>query len=158
MICHQQDKKEKDVDGLGKRRKTSQSEDVSSSDNRASRMLGFSVLFEQPIRPEKTNYSLWTDSSRQTGLTVFLLSHRRRYPGSAVTTGRLSQPSCRREKWTPVLQGTTTKSKSWPPSCSPSSRRTLRSLRDLNDRYGEVTWFILWYHNWKKKSLPLRKD
>lgn len=32
MTCHQQDKKEKDVDSLGKRRKTSQSEDVSSSD------------------------------------------------------------------------------------------------------------------------------
>lgn len=32
MTCDQQDKKEKDVDGLGKRRKTSQSEDVSSSD------------------------------------------------------------------------------------------------------------------------------
>lgn len=34
MMCHQQDKKEKDVDGLGKRRKTSQSEDVSNSDNK----------------------------------------------------------------------------------------------------------------------------
>lgn len=38
MMC-QQDKKEKDVDGLGKRRKTSQSEDVSSSDSKASLML-----------------------------------------------------------------------------------------------------------------------
>lgn len=39
MICHQQDKKEKDVDGLGKRRKTSQSEDVSICDSRAAQML-----------------------------------------------------------------------------------------------------------------------
>lgn len=37
--CHQQDKKEKDVDGLGKRRKTSQSEDVSNSDSKASSSL-----------------------------------------------------------------------------------------------------------------------
>lgn len=36
MTCHQQDKKEKDVDSLGKRRKTSQSEDVSSSDYKVS--------------------------------------------------------------------------------------------------------------------------
>uniref|UniRef100_A0A672G4M8 F-actin monooxygenase n=1 Tax=Salarias fasciatus TaxID=181472 RepID=A0A672G4M8_SALFA len=35
MTCHrQQDKKEKDADGLGKRRKTSQSEDVSASDSK----------------------------------------------------------------------------------------------------------------------------
>lgn len=31
-MCHQQDKKEKDVDGLGKRRKTSQSEEVRTAE------------------------------------------------------------------------------------------------------------------------------
>lgn len=69
--------------------------------------------------------------------TLFLLALRRRYPGVVVTTGRLPQPSWRREKWTPPLWGTTTKSRSWPPSCSPSLRRTLRRrIQDSNDRYG----------------------
>lgn len=55
MTFLQQDKKEKDLDGLGKRRKTSQSEDVSISDSRASQMLILWLVLEQSSQPEPTN-------------------------------------------------------------------------------------------------------
>lgn len=53
MTFLQQDKKEKDLDG--KRRKTSQSEDVSISDSRASQMLILWLVLEQSSQPEPTN-------------------------------------------------------------------------------------------------------
>lgn len=53
MTFLQQDKKEKDLDG--KRRKTSQSEDVSISDSRASQMLILWLVLEQSSQPEPAN-------------------------------------------------------------------------------------------------------
>lgn len=150
-LCHQQDKKEKDVDGLGKRRKTSQSEDVSSSDSFSYDDL---VMIVWAAYPSRTDKLIPLDRLQLANIfSCFLLSHRRRYPGPVVTTGRLSQLSCRREKWTPLLWGTTTKSRSWPTSCWPSLRRTLHNLQDSKDRYGGSH---VVHVGWKKLSTKRR--
>ena len=83
MTCHQQDKKEKDADGLGKRRKTSQSEDVSSSN------------VKDFVQATGTHRNVLTDPTGRTRkndlfIDLLLLSYRRSCPGLVVTTGPLS--------------------------------------------------------------------
>lgn len=51
-MCHQQDKKEKEVDVLGKRRKTSQSEEVSCSDDKPCDRCAHDQRAEQLIKPD----------------------------------------------------------------------------------------------------------